>query len=61
MTVANRLAIRARNINISPILWAIFSSLDDVVSAGYDRAKVEAVTAWVRGKDFKHHLPITAN
>jgi NAD+ synthase len=35
-------------------------SVDEAVSAGFERAKVEAVTAWVRSKEFKHHLPLVA-
>lgn len=35
-------------------------SIDEAASAGFDRAKVEAVTAWVRSKEFKHHLPLVA-
>ncbi len=35
-------------------------SVDEAAAAGHDRAKVEAVTRWVRSKEFKHHLPIVA-
>ena len=35
-------------------------SLDEIVAAGFERARVEAITGWVRGKQFKHHLPLVA-
>jgi len=35
-------------------------SVDELVAAGFERARVEAITGWVRGKAFKHHLPLVA-
>jgi NAD+ synthase len=35
-------------------------SLDEVAQAGYKYETIEAISAWVAGKAYKHHLPITA-